>query len=89
VPGWDRTPEGSVRLHYFVDAGRCDISRPAHAWYASAMATDIILFLDALAEGRVLTKVDRRRAAMIIPTGVGSRIVKRGRLSRVVPRSVR
>jgi hypothetical protein len=73
-------PDGSVRLHYFIETGRHDISQPAHAWYASATATDIILFLDALAEGRVLIRVDRRRAAMIIPTAVGSRIVKRGRL---------
>jgi hypothetical protein len=73
-------PDGSVRLHYFLDTGRRDISQLANAWYASATATDIILFLDALAEGRVLTRVDRRRAAIIIPTGVGSRIVKRGRI---------
>jgi hypothetical protein len=73
-------PDGSVRLHYFVDTGRYDISQPAHARFASATATDIVLFLDALADGRLLTKVDRRRAAMIIPTGDGPRIVKRGRL---------
>jgi len=71
--------DGSVRLHYFLDSGRYDISQPAHAWYAAATATDLVLFLDALAEGRILTTVDRGRAAMIIPTAAGPRIVKRGR----------
>ncbi len=73
-------PDGSVRLHYFVDTGHHDISQPAHAWFASATATDIVLFLDALADGQVLTRVDRRRASIIVPTGDGPRIVKRGRL---------
>src|SRR5258705_11410309 len=35
-------PDGSVRLHYFVDTGQYDIRQPAHAWFASATATDIV-----------------------------------------------
>jgi hypothetical protein len=73
-------PDGSVRLHYFLDTGRRDISQPAHAWSAAATATDVVLLLEALAEGRVLSAMDGRRAAIIIPTGTGARIVKRGRL---------
>src|SRR5262249_20997620 len=42
--------DGSVRLHYFADTGRRDVSQPANAWYESAVATDIVLFLDALAD---------------------------------------
>jgi hypothetical protein len=72
--------DGSVRLHYFVDTGRRDIARPGQAWFASAVATDVVLFLDALADGRLLAKLERRRASLIVPTGGGALIVKRGRV---------
>jgi hypothetical protein len=72
--------DGSVRLHYFTDTGRHDITAPAQAWYASAVATDVVLFLDALADGGLLAKVESRRARLIVPTGGGSLIVKRGRV---------
>jgi hypothetical protein len=72
--------DGSVRLHYFADTGRVDISRPAHAWFGPAMATDIVLFLEALADDGLLVKVEHRRAAMIVPTGGGALIVKRGKV---------
>ena len=72
--------DGSVRLHYFVDTGRRDVSQPAHAWYASAVATDVVLFLDALADGGLLAKVEPRRVSLIVPTGAGPLIVKRGRV---------
>ena len=73
-------PDGSVRLHYFADTGRYDVSQPRHAWYLSATATDVVLFLDALAEGDLLAKVERRRAELIVPTGAGPLIVARGRV---------
>ena len=47
---------------------------------ASAVATDIVLFLDALADGGLLAKVEPRRASVIVPTGAGPLIVKRGRV---------
>ena len=72
--------DGSARLHYFVDTGRRDVSQPAHAWYASAVATDVVLFLDALADGDLLAKIEPRRAFVIVPTGGGPLIVKRGRV---------
>jgi hypothetical protein len=72
--------DGSVRLHYFIDTDLYDISQPRHAWFASAIATDIVLLLDALTDGGLLAKLDRRRASMIVPTGQGPRIVKRGRV---------
>jgi hypothetical protein len=73
-------PDGSVRLHYFADTGRYDVSQPRHAWYLSATATDVVLFLDALADGDLLARVDRRRAEVIVPTGAGPLIVARGRV---------
>jgi hypothetical protein len=72
--------DGSVRLHYFADTGRYDVSRPEHAWYASAVATDVVLFLEALADGGLLAKVERRRVSLIVPTGNGLLVVKRGRV---------
>ena len=72
--------DGSVRLHYYVHSGRYDISQPQHTWFASATATDIVLFLDALADGGLLAKLDPRRASLIVPTGAGLRIAKRGRI---------
>jgi hypothetical protein len=72
--------DGSVRLHYFVDTGRYDISEPRHAWFLSATATDVVLFLEALADGGLLAKVESRRASVIVPTGGGPLIVKRGRI---------
>jgi hypothetical protein len=73
-------PDGSVRLHYFADTGRYDVSQPRHAWYLSATATDVVLFLEALADGGLLAKVERRRAELIVPTGAGPLIVARGRV---------
>ena len=72
--------DGSVRLHYFADTGRHDVSQPRYAWYLSATATDVVLFLDALADGDLLAKVERRRAEVIVPTGAGPLIVARGRV---------
>lgn len=72
--------DGSVRLHYFVDTGRYDISQPQHAWFLSATATDVVLFLEALADGGLLAKLERRRASVIVPTGGGPLIVRRGRV---------
>jgi hypothetical protein len=72
--------DGSVRLHYFADTGRYDVSQPRHAWYLSATATDVVLFLEALADGGLLAKVERRRAELIVPTGAGPLIVARGRV---------
>ena len=73
-------PDGSVRLHYFADTGRYDVSQPRYAWYLSATATDVVLFLDALTSGGLLARVDRRRAEVIVPTGTGPLIVARGRI---------
>ena len=73
-------PDGSVRLHYFVNTARYDISAPGQAWYASATATDVVLFLAALADGGLLARPHRRGAALIVPTGAGPLIVKRGRI---------
>ena len=72
--------DGSVRLHYFVDSGRYDVSQPRYAWYLSAIATDVVLFLEALADGGLLAKVEGRRASVIVPTGGGSLLVSRGRI---------
>jgi hypothetical protein len=72
--------DGSARLHYFVDTGRYDITQPAHAWYESAVATDVVLFLEALANGDLLARVERRRASVIVPTAAGPLIVQRGRV---------
>jgi hypothetical protein len=72
--------DGSVRLHYFVDTGRYDVSQPRHAWYLSAMATDVVLFLEALGGGGLLAKVEPRRAAVIVPTAAGLLMVRRGRV---------
>jgi hypothetical protein len=72
--------DGSVRLHYFVDTGRYDVSQPRHTWYLSATATNVVLFLGALADGDLLARVERRRASVVVPTGGGLLIVNRGRV---------
>jgi len=78
---WDLLgADGSVRLHYFVDTGRYDVSQPRHAWFMSAVATDVVLFLGALADGGLLARVEPRRASVIVPTGAGALIVRRGRV---------
>jgi len=39
-----------------------------------------VLLLEALADGGLLAKVERRRAELIVPTGAGPLIVARGRV---------
>jgi hypothetical protein len=73
-------PDGSVRLHYFVNTARYDLSAPGQAWYASATATDVVLFLAALVDGGLLAKLHRRGSSLIVPTGAGALMVKRGRI---------
>jgi hypothetical protein len=44
------------------------------------MATDVVLFLEALGGGGLLAKVEPRRAAVIVPTAAGLLMVRRGRV---------
>ncbi|MFF5262694.1 hypothetical protein ACFY4C_27500 [Actinomadura viridis] len=70
--------DGSVLLGYAVDTDLYDISRPAFAALAMDVESDIVLFLDALADGRILLR-RARPPSMIVPTADGLRVLRRAR----------
>lgn len=70
--------DGSVLLGHAVDTDLYDISRPAFAALAVDVESDIVLFIDALAAGRILLRL-ASPPSLIVPTGEGPRVLRRTR----------
>ncbi|MBO0871513.1 MAG: hypothetical protein J2P15_23425 [Micromonosporaceae bacterium] len=75
-----RAEDGSAALHYAVDTDLYDISQARYAKFAADVETDIVIFLDGLASGEILTRMTQPNPATIVPTGEGPRLLKRTRL---------
>jgi hypothetical protein len=72
--------DGSLALNYSIDTDMYDITRPKFAAFALDTETDIVLFLDALGDGRLLAEVRKDWAALVVPTTGGPQLVTRRRL---------
>jgi hypothetical protein len=77
-------PDGSTVLTYAVDTDLYNISLSRYQRFAADIETDIVLLLEALAQGKVLVDRSGPRPSMIVSTGRGQVWVRKRRLGTTV-----